>query len=169
MGGMAGAGIMIGTGASNMPHTLARKTRLAATPTIIPTATGTGDGTSIQHVLIFCQENRTFDTYFGMYPKAGSYGIPSNYTQPDGKGGTVAPQHATQPTSTDISHIWSDIHSEWDNGAMDGFVTTDGAGSMIYYDGSDVSRDYTRSSVNSFALCLCPARPIMGVALFDLL
>ena len=142
MGGLAGAGLMVGTGTANIHQVLARKASLAVTPTISPTATGTGDATSIQHVLIACQENRTFDTYFGMYPKAGSYGIPSNYTQPDGKGGTVAPQHASQPTSADISHTWSAIHSEWDNGAMDGFVTTDGVGTMIYYDGSDLPYYY---------------------------
>jgi phospholipase C len=151
VGGLAGAGFMIGSGASSMHQAFAMRTRLAATPTISPTATGTGDATSIQHVLIFCQENRSFDTYFGMYPKAGSYGIPSNYTQPDGKGGTVAPQHATQPTSTDISHTWSSIHKEWDNGAMDGFVTTDGAGTMIYYDGSDLP--YYYALADNFTLC----------------
>ena len=116
MSGLAGAGFMIGTGTYNIQQVLARKARLDATPTISPTATGTGDATSIQHVLIACQENRTFDTYFGMYPKAGSYGIPPNYTQPDGKGSTVAPQHATQPTSKDINHTWSNIHREWNNG-----------------------------------------------------
>ena len=75
MGGLTGAGFMIGAGTYNIHQVLARKARLAATPTISPTATGTGDATSIQHVLIACQENRSFDTYFGMYPKAGSYGI----------------------------------------------------------------------------------------------
>src|SRR5258707_15898212 len=124
---------------------------LAPTSTVSPTATGTGDATSIQHVPIACQENRSFDTYFGVYPKAGSYGIPPNYTQPDGNGGTVTPQHASQPTSKDISHTWSSIHSEWDNGAMDGFVTTDGAGSLIYYDGSDLP--YYYALADDFTLC----------------
>jgi len=30
----------------------------------------------IKHVLIACQENRTFDEYFGFYPRAGSFGLP---------------------------------------------------------------------------------------------
>jgi phospholipase C len=151
MGGLTGAGFMIGNGMYNIHHVLARNVGLAAIPTISPTATGTGDATSIQHVLIACQENRSFDTYFGMYPKAGSYGIPPNYTQPDGNGGTVVPQHASQPTSTDISHTWSAIHKEWDNGAMDGFVTTDGTGTMIYYDGSDLP--YYYALADNFTLC----------------
>src|SRR6267154_5597788 len=47
----------------------------------------------VKHVLIACQENRTFDEYFGYYPKAGSFGIPAGYYQPDGQGGKVYPYH----------------------------------------------------------------------------
>jgi len=54
MGGLAGAGLVVGTGTANIHDVLARKASLAATPTISPTATGTGDATSIQHVLIAC-------------------------------------------------------------------------------------------------------------------
>src|SRR5579884_2749862 len=101
---------------------------------------GFDDG--IQHILLACQENRSFDTYFGYYPKAGKFGVPANYSVPDGSGGSVSPQHATQDTTADISHSWASIHNEWDNGQMDGFVTTDGTGTMIYYDGSDLPYYY---------------------------
>src|SRR5437588_12960109 len=84
------------------------------------------DPNPIQHVLIACQENHTFDEYFGYYPKAGKFGVPTGYSQPDGNGGTVTPQHFFLPFTGDISHTWQDIHREWDNGKMDGFVTTDG-------------------------------------------
>src|SRR5690349_12622633 len=53
-----------------------------------------GDLSSINHILVACQENRSFDTYFGYYPGAGSFGVPSNYTQPDGHGGRIKPYHA---------------------------------------------------------------------------
>jgi len=43
----------------------------------------------IKHVLVVCQENRTFDEYYGYYPRAGSFGIPRGYYQPDGQGGQV--------------------------------------------------------------------------------
>jgi phospholipase C len=153
LGILGGAGLMIGAGSYGLHRTLAVGAGPAPAPTstVSPTATGTGDATSIQHVLITCQENRSFDTYFGKYPKADSYGIPPNYTQPDGNGGTVTPQHAPQPTSKDISHTWSAIHSEWNNGAMDGFVTTDGTGSLIYYDGSDLP--YYYALADDFTLC----------------
>jgi hypothetical protein len=35
----------------------------------------------IKHVLVACQENRTFDEYYGYYPRAGSFGIPKGYYQ----------------------------------------------------------------------------------------
>lgn len=105
----------------------------------------------INHVLVACQENRTFDEYYGYYPKAGTFGIPANYSQPDGKGGSVKPYHFPLPTSNDISHSWQSIHSEWDHGAMDGVYTTDGIGAMGYYNGSDLPFYY--SLADQFTLC----------------
>ncbi len=106
---------------------------------------------SIQHVIIACQENHTFDVYFGHYPRAGRFGIPSNYSQPDSRGGTVKPHHFSSPTSADIDHSWSSIHSEWNHGAMDGFFTTDGPDALGYYDGSDLA--YYYALADSFTLC----------------
>ena len=105
----------------------------------------------ISNVLIACQENRTFDEYYGYYPGAGSFGVPHGYYQPDGKGGKVYPYHFSQPYSNDISHSWQDTHSEWDNGKMDGFYTTDGQNAMGYYDSSDLQ--YYYSLANAFTLC----------------
>src|ERR1700733_10770039 len=46
----------------------------------------------IENVLICCNENRTFDHYFGKAPFAGRYGIPARYSQPAGfPGVTIAP------------------------------------------------------------------------------
>jgi len=105
----------------------------------------------VNHVLIACQENRTFDEYFGYYPRAGKFGIPANYSQPDGNGGTVTPEHNFLPVSSDPSHSWQSIHSEWNNGKMNGFYTTDGSTALGYYDGSDLSYYYALS--DHFTLC----------------
>jgi len=49
-------------------------------------------GSPIEHVIVCCQENHSFDSYFGSYPGLpAGYGIPVGFTQPDGKGGAVAP------------------------------------------------------------------------------
>ena len=115
-------------------------------------ASMTHDGTGpINHILIACQENRTFDEYFGYYPKAGTYGLPANYSQPDGKGGTVTPYHFPFPISFSPGHTWQNIHGEWNNGAMNGFYTTNGSNAMGYYDGSDLS--YYYGLANAFTLC----------------
>lgn len=105
----------------------------------------------IQHVLIACQENRSFDNYFGYYPNAGKFGVPANYSQPDGNGGTVTPSHTIFPFTSDISHTWQSIHSEWDKGRMDGFYTTDGSDALSYYDGSDLQ--YYYGVAGAFTLC----------------
>src|SRR5712692_5148940 len=105
----------------------------------------------IKHILIACQENRTFDEYFGYYPRAGKFGIPANYSQPDGNGGTVSPYHFFFPFSNNPSHSWQDIHREWNRGAINGFYTTDGWDVLGYYDGSDLS--YYYGLADSFTLC----------------
>ncbi len=105
----------------------------------------------IDHVLVACQENRSFDHYFGYYPRAGRFGVPANYSQPDGNGGTVTPHHNFFPITGDNSHTWQDIHKEWDNGKMDGFYTTDGSNALGYYDGSDLP--YYYALANAFNLC----------------
>lgn len=106
---------------------------------------------SIKHVLIMSQENRTFDNYFGYYPRAGKFGVPAGYTQPNGKGGAVAPHHFTTDITGNIFHDWRDIHREWDNGKMDGFYTTVGSDALGYYDGSDIP--YYYALADSFTLC----------------
>lgn len=110
-----------------------------------------GGPDAIEHVLVACQENRTFDEYYGHYAKAGTFGIPANYSLPDGKGGTVTPYHFSFPISPGIAHNWSDIHREWNHGAMDGFFTADGHDALGYYDGSDIA--YYYALADAFTLC----------------
>ncbi len=116
-----------------------------------PTTASTSSLDSIKHVLVACQENRTFDEYFGHYPNAGIFGLASTYMQPDGKKGYVQPYHLLSPVSQDINHSWGAIHSEWNNGAMDGFFTTNGYDALGYYDGSDLP--YYYALADSFTLC----------------
>src|SRR5437763_13659383 len=59
-----------------------------------------GNTNPINHILIVCQENHSFDNYFGYYPRVGAFGVPSNYSQPDGNGGTVTHQHALLTLTT---------------------------------------------------------------------
>ena len=56
----------------------------------------------IRHVIISCQENRSFDHYFGFAPQvqAGGYGPPAGYSQPDGNGRLDFPVRVHQPLDT---------------------------------------------------------------------
>lgn len=135
LGVLAGAGLTLGVGITAASRATAAMT----------------DENPIDHILIACQENRTFDAYFGKYPNAGAFGFSSDYTLPDGKGGTVKPHHFHLPLSLNVSHSWQSIHNEWNNGAMDGFYTTDGNEALGYYDGSDLP--YYYAVADAFTLC----------------
>jgi len=89
--------------------------------------------TPIKHLVIACQENRSYDHYFGMRLGSAGFGPAPGYTQPDGNGGTVAPFEFTSLTTPDIPHSWTAVHSQWHNGKMDGFYTTDGNNGMGFY------------------------------------
>ncbi|HEX4007729.1 MAG TPA: alkaline phosphatase family protein [Acidobacteriaceae bacterium] len=71
--------------------------------------------TTIQHVIVIMQENRTFDNLFNGFPGADT--VQSGSVN----GATVALQPVTLEAGTDIRHghvVW--WHA-WDNGANDGF------------------------------------------------
>jgi phospholipase C len=115
-------------------------------------------------VVISCQENRSFDHYYGFAPFVGTYGVPDGYFQPDGNGGQVLPYEFTSLTTNDIGHSWGVVHDEWDAGAMDGFYTTDGIDCMGYYTAAELPFYYSlfRDStlcVNYFCSLLGPTWP----------
>ncbi|MDX6471136.1 MAG: phospholipase, partial [Gaiellaceae bacterium] len=101
--------------------------------------------TPIKQLIVSCQENRSFDHYFGYAPQvqARGFGPPPGYTQPDGNGGRVAPFEFTALSTPDIPHSWGAVHRQWDNGAMDGFYTTDGLDGMGYYTAAELPFYYS--------------------------
>jgi phospholipase C len=109
--------------------------------------------TPLEHLVIACQENRSFDHYFGYAPQvqAAGLGPPAGYSQPDGQGGSVAPFEFTALSTPDIGHSWTAVHGEWDSGAMDGFYTTDGIDCMGYYTARELPFYY--SLFEDSALC----------------
>jgi phospholipase C len=105
----------------------------------------------IRHVVVDCQENRSFDHYYGFAPWAAPYGVPAGYSQPDGHGGTVAPYHFTSLSTDDIGHSWSAMHANYDGGRMDGFYVNNGIWSMGYYRAEDLPFYYGLH--RQFTLC----------------
>ncbi|MGH9045649.1 MAG: alkaline phosphatase family protein [Acidimicrobiales bacterium] len=79
----------------------------------------------IRHVIIIMQENRSFDDYFGTFPRAD--GIPTTNGKPDvcvpdPKGGCVAPFHDTADIDGGGPHGRSNAVADVNGGKMDGFV-----------------------------------------------
>jgi phospholipase C len=127
---------------------------IASAATRAARAAHSGASTPIKHIIVCCQENHSFDHYFGSYSGLPSgYGIPPNFTQPNGHGGTVKPFHFTTLTDDggDPNHDWDSIHSEWDKGKMDGFYTTNGKTAMGYYTSADLP--YYYSLFSQYTLC----------------
>jgi phospholipase C len=103
----------------------------------------------ISHIICLCQENHSFDHYFGSYSGLPSgYGIPANYTS-----GGQAPFHFTTLTdnNSDPNHDWSAIHTGYANGAMNGWYAAGGIDTMGYYDSSDLA--YYYSLLPEYTLC----------------
>src|ERR1700675_1381773 len=126
--------------------------------------------TDIEHVVILIQENRSFDHYFGSYRAVRGFSDrsvtfqqsdPANTTNPPV--GALLPFHldtsTTNATCThDITHDWVPQHQSWNNGAMDGFVSSrlpissnDAVLAMGYYARADIP--YYYALADAFTIC----------------
>ncbi|MCW3056224.1 MAG: phospholipase, partial [Solirubrobacterales bacterium] len=97
----------------------------------------------IEHVVIFINENRSFDSYFGKLAGVRGFADPNVLKLADGSGKSVFaqpfPGAAGAPYGNhllpfhfdttkggecvnDISHEWAELHRCWNGGAMDSFV-----------------------------------------------
>src|ERR1700751_3321753 len=126
--------------------------------------------TDIEHVVILIQENRSFDHYFGSYRGVRGFSDKSPaFAQPDPANTGNPPTGILQPfhldTSTtnaacthDITHDWVPQHKSWNNGGMDGFVSSrvpidsnDAVLSMGYYTRADIP--YYYALADAFTIC----------------
>src|SRR5260370_6160382 len=99
----------------------------------VPPTTACSTLTAIEHVVIFIQENRSFDHYFGSYRGVRGFSDQSAaFRQPDpantasSPSGVLLPFHLdTSRTNSacthDITHDWVPQHQSWNGGAMGGF------------------------------------------------
>ena len=132
----------------------------------------------IEHVVIFVQENRSFDHYFGTYPGVRGFGdehvqklhdgsgLPV-FAQPGypakGYGGHLYPFRLVRDKggecTHDVTHDWGPQHRAWNRGAMDGFVrehlkaegASDGPLTMGYFTRKDIP--YYHALADAFTLC----------------
>jgi phospholipase C len=135
-----------------------------------PLPSGCSKLTDIEHVVILIQENRSFDHYFGSYRGVRGFSDRSSaFQQPDPGNTASSPVDTLLPfhldTSTtnaacthDITHDWVPQHQSWNNGAMDGFVSSrlainsnDAVLSMGYYTRADIP--YYYALADAFTIC----------------
>ncbi|MBV9993211.1 MAG: hypothetical protein JOZ72_18205 [Alphaproteobacteria bacterium] len=129
-------------------HVMTRRSFLptAAAATLLPTLLKAGGRedrahwnsvSKIKHVVILCQENRSFDHYFGFFAdNLGAEGFAAKgLTYRDDAGKGFHPHHVRQFCDDDPDHGWDASHAKWNGGAMDGWVKAEGgaATAIGYY------------------------------------
>jgi phospholipase C len=120
---------------------------------------GTESFPEIEHVIIYMQENRSFDHYFGTLGRGDGFTLDGSGTptdsNPDLSGNPVPVYLATETcdTTPGASQSWNDTHLSMHGGAMDGFVTAadGGIGSMQYFD--DATLPFYWGLASTFVLC----------------
>src|ERR1700686_5162839 len=139
-------------------------------PLVPPGSSGCSKLTDIEHVVILTQENRSFDHYFGSSRGVRGFSDQSAaFQQPDVTNTTSSPVGALLPfhldtsqanaaCTHDITHDWVPQHQSWNNGAMDGFVSSrlpinsnDAVLSMGYYTRADLP--YYYALADAFTIC----------------
>jgi phospholipase C len=145
----------------------------------IPATTTTGTIKDVQHVVIFMQENRSFDHYFGTLRGVRGFGDPRPVSLPNGKTAWYQPpasvytkrykarglsRHApyvlpfymnpqnTTEHSPDTDHGWSSGHLSWNHGKHNQWVNQkQDVLTMGYLKRKDVSFHYALA--DAFTLC----------------
>ena len=159
-------------------ETLATPAKILERALAAPAACGSLN--EIEHVVIFINENRSFDSYYGTYRGVKGFHDRSALTLPDGSGKSIFyqpfPGAAGEPYGghllpfhldttkggeciNDISHEWAALHKCWDGGAMDKFLSThletnglrDGPNTMGYYTREDLP--FFHALADNFTIC----------------
>ena len=110
----------------------------------------------IDHIVIYMQENHSYDSYFGMHRRGDGYtvvdGVPQNRV-PDLDGNPFEVFHApdTCQSGPGVSQNWVSTHKQIDGGKMDGFLFNGNTNAMRYWDGTDLPFYYSLAS--TFPMC----------------
>ncbi len=82
--------------------------------------------TRIKHIVIFMQENRSFDHYFGTFPGADGIpmqnGVPTVCAVSPNNSGCIKPYHDPNDINFGGPHTHAAFKTDVDGGKMDGFI-----------------------------------------------
>lgn len=171
-------GAAAATAAAALPGCLtSEESRILECATGVPC--GGADLSSIDHIVMFMQENRSFDHYFGMFPGVRGFGDPNGLFKqptPDNQApyppeGYILPIHTPMNPNggciADPNHTWTIQHRAWNNGAMNNWIGAHASAgetqpwtTMAYYDGTDLAFYYALAS--AFTICDAYHCSVMG-------
>jgi phospholipase C len=159
----------VAAGSTFLPPSISRALEIAA-------SVRTGTIMDVEHIVIFMQENRAFDHYFGSMPGVRGFGDRFPIPVPDTalmQGKTVWYQRNDAATGTnpkilslqhndtvqnfalmrtaDTPHLYPDAQNAWDGGRMTSWPQYKNNASMVYYTGADIP--YQFALANAFTLC----------------
>ena len=132
------------------------------------TTSGTGSINDIGHVVIFMQENRSFDHYYGKLSGVRGFGDTSLLRFPNGSdvfhqttsgpsgGSVLQPWHLDTSTTNaqrivDLDHSWSGTHSAWNGGLYNNWIPAKSKTTMGYYTRADIPWQYALA--DAFTIC----------------
>ena len=130
---------------------------------------------AVEHIIFLMMENRSYDHYFGAYPKGRGFDDHSKHSlgvfaQDYPGGGNLVPKnkllpfhldsHAGFECTDDLTHDWGPMHECWNHGKMDSWVKVHtsskyegphGALTMGYYERTDLPFHWALA--DHFTLC----------------
>lgn len=119
---------------------------------------------AVKHVVIFMQENRSFDHYYGSLKGVRGFNDRSSlllrngspvFAQPNGSNYVVPFRLDTTKTAaqcvSDLDHSWEGTHSAWNNGKYDAWIAAKSKMTMGYYTRADIPFHYALA--DAFTIC----------------
>jgi phospholipase C len=132
---------------------------------------------AVEHIVFLMMENRSYDHYFGAYPKGRGFDDHPKHSLgpfaqgfPGAQGASVFPKHKLLPfhldskagfeCTDDLTHDWGPMHESWNHGKMDQWVKVhtepqwegpNGAMTMGYYKRQDLPFHWALA--DHFTLC----------------
>lgn len=155
----------------------AKAAQTSASASVTVTSTGLGN---VNHIIFFLQENRSFDTYFGLmgqYRANNGYtdafdGLPLTVSIPGKTGDQITPFHLKTVCMENLTANWDAVHKDVNNGNMDQFLVNalpssydpDGTRAIGYYNWQDLPYYYNlafqfATSDRYFSSTLAPTVP----------
>ena len=113
----------------------------------------------VRHVVIFMQENRSFDHYFGSLAGVCGFNDRNALLFQNGKTDFYQPQNSSYVLPfpvpyqclVDLDHSWTPTHSAWNSGKWNNWVPTKGAATMSYYTRSSLPFHYALAE--AYTIC----------------